>query len=366
MKIITLVTAAGILGKVATIAAAIFFFGLLILFHEGGHFAFAKLFNVKVNEFAFGMGPTLWSKQKGETKYALHLFPIGGFCSMEGESESSESDRAYCNKPVWQRLIICAAGAVINIIMGFLIVVLMLCVTTGKDSGIGTPQVYYFQEDAVSCDSGLEEMDLITSINGKRVFTMTDISLLMTRDKDGVLDMTVRRDGKKVVLDNVRFDTYEEDGQNLIVLDFIFRGVKVNFLTVMKYSFLETVSYVRLVWLSFFDLITGTYGVSDLSGPIGTVAYVAEAAEESVKSMDWSYVLFIMALIAVNIGVFNLFPLPALDGGRIFFMLIEIVFRKPVPAKYENLVHAIGLIILLIFMALISVSDIIKLATGQI
>lgn len=365
MKITALMTASGVFSKAGAVLIAILFFGLLVMAHEAGHFLFAKLFGVKVNEFAFGMGPTLFSRKKGETKYAVHLFPIGGFVSMEGEEEDCEGERAFCNKPAWQRFIIVAAGATVNLIMGFLIVLVMLAVTTKPDEGIGTTEILQFREGAVSSAS-LQEGDVIKKIGNKHVFSVYDVSYLMSRDSDGVMDITVKRGGETVALKDVTFQSMKgKDGTNTIIYDFILRGVNVNFLNVVRYGFDETVTMGRMVWLSFYDLVTGQYGLSDLSGPIGTVAYVAEAADVTDENWDLSYVLLIMALISVNIGLFNLFPIPALDGGRLFFILIEMVFRKPVPQKYERWVHAAGMVLLLGFMAVVSLSDILKLIRGE-
>lgn len=365
MKIIPLITASAVFSKAVPIVLAILFFGLLIMFHEGGHFLVAKLCNVKINEFSMGMGPALFSKKKGETKYSFRLFPVGGYVSMEGESEHSDDERAFCNKPVWQRFLIVAAGAIINLIMGFIVVLIMLAFTTGEDSGIGTSEIFFFNEGATSCNTGLQEGDIIRNINGKHVFSFYDINLLMSRDDDGVFDMKVKRNGEIVEVKDVTFATFDAEGKNTIVFDFILKGVNPTFRNVMINAPAQTVSLARMVWISFFDLVTGHYKISDLSGPIGTVAYISESAQAEGGGFDFESMLLMMALVAVNIGVFNLFPLPALDGGRLFFMLIEMIFRKPVPAKYENLVHAIGLVLLLGLMAVISFSDILKLVRGQ-
>ncbi len=359
MKIIPLITAAEVWGKAWPILIAIVFFGLLIFFHELGHFTFAKLFKVKVNEFAMGMGPTLFKFKKGETKYALRLFPIGGFVSMEGEDEDSENERAFCNRPTWQRFIIVAAGGTVNLIIGVIIVAIMLSQT----NLIGLPQIHSFHENAVSSEY-LQPGDRIKEINGKNVYSEYDLSFLMSRDKDGVIDFVVEREGEKVELNGVKFDTFNNNGTLTIVYDFIIQGVKPTFLNVAKNSVLESVSIGRIVWISLLDLVTGQYGLSDLSGPIGTVSYIADAAQTSVEQTDYTYLLTLMAMIAINIGLFNLLPLPALDGGRLFFMAIEIIFRKPVPKKYEGWVHAIGLVLLMILMVVISFSDILRLIRG--
>lgn len=360
MKIITLMSAAAVWGKVWPVLVAILFFGLLIFFHELGHFTFAKLFKVKVNEFAMGMGPTLFKFKKGETKYALRLFPIGGFVSMEGEDEESENERAFCNKPAWQRFIIVAAGGVVNLIMGAIIVAVMLSQT----NLIGLPQIHSFEENSVSSQY-LQAGDEIKKINGKKVYSEYDLSFLMARDKDGIIDFTVEREGEKVELNGVPFQTMKnQDGTITIIYDFIIRGVEPGFLSVTKNAVLESVSIGRIVWISLLDLVTGQYGLSDLSGPIGTVSYIADAAQVATQQTDYTYLFTLMAMIAINIGLFNLLPLPALDGGRLFFLAIEFVFRKPVPAKYEGWVHAVGMVLLLLLMAVISLSDILRLIRG--
>ncbi len=365
MKIIPLITFSAVALKALPIIIAILFFGLIIMLHEGGHFLVAKLFDVKINEFSMGMGPCLLKRKKGETQYSLRAFPVGGFVSMEGEDETSEEPRAFCNKPAWQRFLIVSAGAVVNIIMGFLTVLIMLTFATGEDSGIGTTEILYFTENATTCEDGLQEGDVITEVNGKHVFSIYDLGVLMMGDSDGVFDMGVKRDGKKVTVSDVKFEMTDVSGHNVVVLDFMLRGVDPTFKNIAKYAPVQTVSLARMVYISLFQLVTGHYGLNDLSGPIGTVAYVAESAQSESGGIDFESMLLIMALVAVNVGVFNLLPLPALDGGRLFFIIIEMIFRKPVPSKYEKWVHAAGLVFLLGLMAVISASDILKLIRGE-
>ncbi len=361
MNSITLMTAAQIWEKAWPILLAVFFFGMIVFFHELGHFTFAKLFKVKINEFAMGMGPTLFKFTKGETKYAVRLFPIGGFVSMEGEDESSDNERAFCNKPAWQRFIIVAAGGIVNLILGVLIVAIMLC----QSELIGLPEIHSFEENAVSSQYGLQAGDEIKQINGKRVFSEYDLGFLMARDKDGIIDFVVERNGETINLDSVKFQTVtkEMNGKETltIVYDFIIRGVEPSFKTVIPNAVAESVSIGRVVWVSLVDLVTGQFGLSDLSGPIGTVSYIADAAQTATQETDYTMLLMMMALITINIGMFNLLPLPALDGGRLFFVLIEMVFRKPVPKKYEGWVHAVGLALLMLLMVVISFSDIMNL-----
>lgn len=361
MKAISLLTASAVWGKVWPILLAILFFGLIIMFHELGHFIFAKLFRVQVNEFALGMGPAIFKKKKGETQYSVRLLPIGGYVSMEGEDEDSENERAFCNIKAWKRFIIIAAGGVVNLIMGVIVVAIMLA-TSGNL--IGTTQINFFHEDAVTATQGLQEKDVIKKINGKTVFSEYDLSFLMARDKDGVIDFVVERNGEKVIVNGVKFDTFDNNGTLTIVYDFVIVGVKPTVLSVAKNAVLESVSIARIVWVSLFDLVTGQYGLSDLSGPIGTVSIIADTAQNAVAQTDYSSLWMMLALIAINIGLFNLLPLPALDGGRLFFLFIEMVFRKPVPRKYEGWIHAVGLGLLLLLMVVISFSDIVKLIKG--
>lgn len=366
MNVLKLISVGAIWSKAWPILIAIIFFGFLIFFHELGHFTFAKIFKVKVNEFSMGMGPALFKFKKGETRYALRLFPIGGFVSMEGEDKDSEDERAFNNRPAWQRFIVVAAGGTINLIMGIIIVGIML-----GSSGdlIGTTRIHSFAEGAAS-SKFLQAGDEIVKIDGKRVFSEYDINYLMTRTSDGVFDFTVKRNGEKVVLNDVRFDTVvkEIEGHEMttIIYDFIIVGVDPSIKTLPGNTLRVSASMARMVYLSLFDLVTGQYGLSDLSGPIGTVSYIADAAQTAAEETDYSYLYTLVALIAINVGLFNLLPLPALDGGRLFFILIEMIFRKPVPRKYEGWVHAIGMILLLALMAVVSFSDILKLVRGQI
>lgn len=341
---------------------AILFFGFLIASHELGHFLFAKLFKVTVNEFSLGMGPAFFKRQKNGTTYALRAFPIGGYVSMEGEDEESEDENAFNRKKVWQKVIIVAAGAITNLLVGLILVAIVLSMT----NLIGTNKIISFYDGATSAQTGLQKDDEILSIDGHRVFSDMDISFLMTRSDDGVFDMTVRRDGKKTELHDVTFKSQKEDKYTVIEYDFVILGEKPTVLNVFTNSFKRSVSIVRIVWLSLFDLVTGKYGLTDLSGPVGTVNVIADATQSAVGSKEGlKSALEMMALISINIGVFNLFPLPALDGGRLFFLCIEGIRRKPINPKYEGLVHAAGLVLLLGLMLVVTFNDILTIVRGH-
>lgn len=344
--------------KVWPFLVAILFFGVLIAIHELGHFTMAKLFKVKVNEFALGMGPAIFKRKKGDTQYALRLLPIGGFVSMEGEDTESEDENAFNRKKVWQRFIVVAAGAIMNLILGIILVAIVL----SMEDIVGTNTILRFSENAVSQQSGLAVGDEILEIDGHRVFSDMDISFLMSRSDDGVFDMTVRRNGEKTELKDVTFQTEKEGKYTFITYDFVILGEETGPLNIITDSFKRSVSIVRLVWLSFFDLITGRYGLTDLSGPVGTVNIIADAASEAVASKEGLMnTLTMMAFISINIGVFNLFPVPALDGGRLFFLAIEGIRRKPIIPKYEGYVHAAGLALLLLLMLVVTFNDIVMI-----
>lgn len=342
--------------KTWPVLMAILFFGLIIGLHELGHFISAKLFGVKVNEFSLGMGPAIFKKKKGETKYSLRLLPIGGFVSMEGEDDTSDDERAFCNKKWWKKFIIVSAGAIMNLILGFIFVVIL---TTMQDL-IGTTQIHSFYENATTAQYGLEAGDTIKEINGTNIYSSRDISYALQRDDDGVYDFVVDRNGEKVSLPGIKFNTKQtEDGQNIIIYDFIIVGMEKTPWIVLKTAVGDTISTARLVWLTLFDLLTGHYGINDLSGPVGTVSIIADVTSEAVASgTGFDMIIYIMALISINIGVFNLLPIPALDGGRLFFILIESIRKKPIPAKYEGYIHAAGLALLMLLMVFITFNDI--------
>lgn len=346
--------AADVWGKAWPILVAILLFGVVIFIHEFGHFICAKLSGVKVNEFAIGMGPALFKFKKGETLYALRLFPIGGYVSMEGEDEDSSDERSFGKAKVWKRMIIVVAGAIMNLLLGLVLVGLYL----GISGNLAEPTVAKFDDNAKSAQYGLQVGDRITDINGMRIFTTIDFDYALTSDEDGIYDIVVERNGEKVELNGVKFDLVEENGQKKLHVDFYIRGLETNFGNIVSQSFKWTASIARLVWISLADLVRGNLSFSDMSGPIGIVSVVADSA--STMMQDITPVLFIMAFITINVGTMNLLPFPALDGARFLILIIEAIRRKPMKPKYEGIIHGVGMIILLGFMLAISVSDVTK------
>ena len=338
-----------------SIVIAILLFGFMIFFHELGHFATAKWSGVKVNEFSIGMGPKIISKTVGETAYSLRLLPIGGFVAMEGEDEESEDERRFMAAPVWKRMIITSAGAVMNLILGFAVVFVLNC---GQPL-LGTTVVAGFAEGASSAGY-LEAGDEILSVNGEKSGCDYDIVYSLIRDTDGVVEMEVLRGGEKIHLDEVVFDTNEVNGMKSIVLDFSIYGEEPSFFGRISYAFRWTWSMVKLVWHSLGDIISGEFGISQLSGPIG----VTDTISDAVASTNYKGILLILAVVTVNLGVFNLLPLPALDGGRLFFMVIELVRGKPINQKVEGIIHAVGMALLFLLMIIVAYNDIARLITG--
>ena len=327
----------------------------MIFFHELGHFATAKWAGVKVNEFSIGMGPKIISKTFGETDYSLRLLPIGGFVAMEGEDEESEDDRRFMACPVWKRIIITSAGAIMNLILGFAVVFILTCGQTL----IGTTTVASFTEGASSADY-LEINDKILAVNGEKAGCDYDIVYSLIRDTDGVVSMDILRGEEEIHFDEVVFDTQEIGGTNSIVLDFSIYGEEPNIFGRIGYSFRWTWSLVKLVWHSLGDIISGEFGLSQLSGPIG----VTETISDAVKTTNYKSILLILAIVTVNLGVFNLLPLPALDGGRIFFMVIELFRGKPINQKVEGIIHTVGMALLMVLMVIVAYNDIARLITG--
>ena len=334
---------------------AILLFGSLILIHELGHFAMARAFKVKVNEFSIGMGPKIISKKskKSGTAYSLRLFPIGGFVAMEGEDADSEDDGAFGKKPVWQRIIITAAGAISNILIGVIVMTIIMA-----NSTLVSTTVADFKENAVSSEV-LQVGDKITRIGSLNTYTGNDIVYAISRYGTEETNVTVIRNGEKKTL-AVKFKTVTEEGRVFGDRDFLLWTEDAldsgGFFTTVSHSLSQSRLMIFMVTDSLHDIIVGKYGLKDLSGPVGVTEVVAGAAKENNGTV-WLY----FVLIAMNLGIFNLLPIPALDGGRLVFLLIEFIFRKPVPQKIEATIHTVGMALLLIFMAVITVKDIIHL-----
>lgn len=328
-------------------------FSVVIFIHELGHFIVAKKSGIKVNEFSIGMGPRLFSRQKGETSYSVRALPIGGFVSMEGEDEESDAEGSFTNAPVANRIAVVVAGAIMNLILGFAILVFL----TSQQDVITSRTVSQFHEGATTQQSGLRLDDEIIAVNGRRCYIANDIIYEFARTQNGTADFTVRRDGKITELEDITFETYtDENGYKQMVVDFYVYPVEKTLVSVVREASNWTMSLARTIFLSLVDMATGRVAMNQISGPVGIVSVISEAASVGLTS-----VLNILALITINLGVFNLIPFPALDGGRLVFLLIELFRGKPINPKYEIWVNAAGMVMLLAFMALVTFSDITKL-----
>lgn len=351
--------------NVLLIIIAVLLFDLIIFIHEFGHFFTAKLSGVKVNEFALGMGPAIFKFKRGETLYSLRALPIGGYCAMEGEDQESESENSFSKQPVWKRIIIVAAGAIMNLILGLVLMLILL----SQQNYFASTTVAKFSDNAVSNQYGLQVGDQIMTINGYKILTDKDLTFALVTTPDSKVDMVVKRDGNKLNLNDVQFASQtDENGKNVIKLDFFVMPIQKNFSSLLSQTFLSTVSTVKMVWASLIGLISGQFGFNDVAGPIGAASAIGQAASLGLQTnflQAINNIVMMMAVITVNLGIVNLLPFPALDGGRLVFLIIEGIRRKPVAPKYEGLVHSIGFALLMALMVIISFSDILRLMTGK-
>lgn len=446
-----------VLTTIALILIGVLLFELIIFIHEFGHFITAKKSGIKVNEFSLGMGPKIFSFGKGETKYSLRIFPIGGFCAMEGEDEESPEPRAFNNAKVWKRMIVVIAGAVMNIILGF---VLMFVVVVQQDSYSST-EVQSFPATSFSSCTGLQSGDVIKEINGYGISTSMDfnypistaelktvdgstleiykedcgnnlynMAVSLVQDKNNKLsdeqvskvnellskssneiakakskedafsvyenyykkindacgikdykvekiveketrkrytaDILVERNGEEKLLKNVQFFTYttKDNSDPQVSIDFYVKPIEKTFGSVISQTFKQTISTCKMIYASLGGLLTGKFGLKDMSGPIGIASAVTNVASESLSSGFMSAVnsiIYVMMIITVNLGLFNMLPFPALDGGRFVFLIIEAIRGKSVPRKVEAIVNGIGMGLLILLMILITANDIFKL-----
>ena len=446
-----------VLTTIALILIGVLLFELIIFIHEFGHFITAKKSGIKVNEFSLGMGPKIFSFGKGETKYSLRIFPIGGFCAMEGEDEESPEPRAFNNAKVWKRMIVVIAGADMNIILGF---VLMFVVVVQQDAYSST-EVQSFPATSFSSCTGLRSGDVIKEINGYGISTSMDfnypistaelktvdgstleiykedcgnnlynMAVSLVQDKNNKLsdeqvskvnellskstneivkakskedaysiyenyykkindacgikdykvekiveketrkrytaDILVERNGEEKLLKNVQFFTYttKDNSDPQVSIDFYVKPIEKTFGSVISQTFKQTISTCKMIYASLGGLLTGKFGLKDMSGPIGIASAVTTVASESLSSGFMSAVnsiIYVMMIITVNLGLFNMLPFPALDGGRFVFLIIEAIRGKSVPRKVEAIVNGIGMGLLILLMILITANDIFKL-----
>lgn len=328
-------------------------FGVMIFIHEFGHFFTARLCGVSVKEFAIGMGPTLfsWRSKKYETKYGLRLLPIGGFVSMVGEDEESEDANAFCNKKIPQRMLIVVAGAVMNLLLGFILMTFIVFSQEALPSNV----IAAFDENAIS-QQQLQIGDEVIKVGNARVHTGEELVYEVMNKGYEPIDLTVIRNEEKLVLKGVQFGTFSESGATFGSYDFKVKAENKNFGTLIKHTFFRSVSTVKMVYDSLFGLLSGRFGIEAVSGPVGVVEVVGDAAK-----MGFGNLIYIVAVLTINLGVFNMLPFPALDGGRFLFLIIEAIRRKPINKNIESYINFAGIVILFAFMIFITCKDILKL-----
>lgn len=347
------------------IIIAILIFGILIAVHELGHFAAAKACGVRVEEFAIGMGPTIVKKQRGETVYSLRCIPMGGFCAMAGEDEESSDPRAFTSQPVWKRIIILVAGALMNFVFGLLVVLLLY----SDAQAFRAPVLEGFMDGCpYESADGLQTGDRFYSIDGKKIYQYNDVADFLSQG-DGVHDIVVKRNGEKVRLDDFEMVPVEYEGYETKMYGFYFGYDEATFGVKLQHTWNTCMEFGRWVWMGLSQLVSGQVGMKDMAGPVGVVEMMAETGQQSASVKDALYNIFYLgAFIAVNLALMNMLPIPALDGGRVFFLIIswiiERLSHKKLNPKYEGYIHAAGMVLLLGLMAVVMLNDIVRIVTG--
>ncbi len=380
---------------IITILAALLVFSAVIAIHEFGHFAVAKLCGIQVNEFSIGMGPVLWKKNHKGTQYSLRALPVGGFVALEGEESpesqqaeaardarednfssskhdlnilSTESDGEVQEKPagiplneapVWQRVLVMVAGAVMNFVLGFVVLVILIA---AQNEPITSKTIYAIQDGALCGQTGLQAEDKILAVNGRRCFVANDILYELVRTQSYSADFTVLRDGQKVQLPGVQFDTWQDEkGETHMSIGFSVYGLEKTPGNVLREAGNSVLYYGRIVFTSLVDLVRGRESINNLSGPVGIVSAIGQAA-----SYGWQDLLELLALITVNLGILNLLPFPALDGGKVVFLVIEGVTGHAVPEKLQSVLTLATFGLLFGLMLFATYNDILRLITGTV
>lgn len=332
-----------------TAILAIILFCALIFPHELGHFIVAKLCNVQVNQFALGMGPAIIKKQKGETLYSLRVFPIGGYCSMEGENEESDNPRAFNNKKPWQKILVLFAGALMNVLI---CVIIMICIAATS----GTPTTSIGEvTDGLPAYGILQEGDEILAVDDSKIKVWEDFGkeIQAAYDKgEKTVDITVERNGS-IKEFNVGLNYVKEENRAVVgVVCALDHNIGRAFINGIKATGLMAVQMKDAIAM----LFNGKAGMKDLAGPVGIVTVVSQTSDYGLM-----YFFYLMAFISLNLAFVNLLPLPALDGGRIIFVIIRKITGKMIDDQTEGMVHAIGLMLLLALMFYVTWNDIVRL-----
>lgn len=337
---------------------AIVLFSIIILFHELGHFLLAKANGIRVNEFSLGLGPTIVGFTRGETKYSIKLLPFGGACMMEGEDTQSDDSRSFQKKSVWARISVVAAGPIFNFIMAFIFAVIIL-----GSMGIVRPVVSDVMEGYAAEEAGLQSGDEIIRINHRRIHFYKEISMYSLMHAGEEIALTYERDGERYTV-NLQPSYDGESGRYLYGIQGNAEYTKLGPIKTLEYSLYEVKYWIQYTIGSLRMLVTNQVSVNDLTGPVGIVKTIGDTYELS-RPDGYFYVFINMLnlglLLSANLGVMNLLPIPALDGGRLVFLIIEAIRGKRVSEDKEGMVHFIGLMCLFALMILVMFNDVRKL-----
>ncbi len=355
-----------------TVVFAILFFGVMIFVHELGHFLTAKKAGIQVNEFSIGMGPAIFKTVKNGTQYSIRLLPIGGYVMMEGEDEeledSSEQSHAqkgefvtapegatgvpYPEAAIWKRMIVIAAGGIMNLLLGLLVSTLLVAFGPAENMG-QTRVVSQVLEGSSAQQAGLLPMDEIIQVDGQPVADIQQLVQAMAASEDKTVDLTVQRDNQVETLRDIAFQQ-SEDG--VLHVGFELQLNPKTPLAVVRRGWDATVFYGGVVLDSIVSLVSGQTSPSELSGPVGIVSVISQTAQQSMEQLGW---LFVM--LTVNLGLFNLLPLPALDGGKLVLLVLEGIFRRPIPKKVEIAINLAGIMAFLALMCYATFHDLLRL-----
>ena len=378
-----------------TAIVTIVMFLVMVSLHEFGHYIVARFLNFKILEYSIGFGPAIFKSKNTKIQYSVRCIPLGGYCKFEGDDEASDDPGAFNNQPVWKRILVILSGGIFNIILGFMLFLAIIPAT----SPMLTNTIDTVVENSYIEQAGIQPGDRIIEINGHKINFYNDITLYTSEfQKDASAQIKIKRGKEKLTFDiklteqkitqiyledGIEYtesingkettqlyeysDTIKKDESKVgkatettrYIIGFTPERIDVTFGNVWGEAWNETRFVVKLVYRSLWEMLTGKIGIEQMSGPVGIVSEVNTAVNSG--SNAWLYVLNLIALLTINLGVFNLLPIPALDGGRLFFMIIELIRRKPIPPEKEGMVHAVGMLILFAFVLYVSFNDIIRL-----
>ncbi len=347
-------------------------FTVIVVIHEAGHFWVAKKCNVLVEEFSVGMGPKLCGFKKGDTEYNIRILPLGGFCRMADEAEDRDDVISFNDTTPLQRIAICFAGPVMNFILAFAAMTII-----GMCTYMMTTDIVAISENSAAAEAGIQAGDTITAVNGHKVYSRSDFDFYTSQSTDDNYLITVKRNGRNMDFNiSPRYDEKEKRSLFGFSLDikapyFDVMGLnkdrlleKASLVKYFSYGFFSMVSIVKMTAYAFVQLITSKIAITEMSGPIGITSAVGEVYRESAALSKWAVILSMLeltALLSANLGVINLMPLPAIDGGRIVIAFIELITRRTVPKNIEGLVHFIGFVLLMALGIYIAYNDVLKL-----